>query len=55
MARLSYIGARNVTYKLIYDRIKPKKLTNDLSAYEKSVLGAISGAVGAIAGNMFEC
>ena len=55
MARLSYIGARNITYKIIYDKIKPKKINNDLSAYEKSILGAFSGTIGAIAGNLFEC
>ena len=55
LSRLTYIGIRNTLYKLSYDKLKPKKLTNDLNIYEKSLLGSISGIFGTIASNMFEC
>lgn len=54
MARSVHLLARNLVYKVIYDRVKPKKATNDLTTREKSVLGAFAGTIGAIASNPFE-
>lgn len=53
-ARLSYLFARNLTYKVIYDQVKPRKVTNDLTNREKSVLGMFCGAIGAVVSNPFE-
>lgn len=50
-ARMTFLFSRNMTYKFIYDRVKPRKVTNDLSPREKGVLGAIAGAVGATLSN----
>lgn len=30
---MTHLFVRNFVYKLIYDRVKPKKLNNDLNAY----------------------
>jgi len=54
VARGSYLFVRNLVYKVIYDRIKPKKATNDLTPREKAVLSAFAGAIGAIVSNPFE-
>jgi len=54
MGRATYLFARNLVYKVIYDRIKPKKATNDLTNREKAVLASFAGAVGAIVSNPFE-
>jgi len=53
-ARGVYLLARNLVYKVIYDRIKPKKPTNDLTNREKAVLSGFAGAIGAIVSNPFE-
>jgi solute carrier family 25 oxoglutarate transporter 11 len=53
-ARGVYLFARTLVYKVIYDRIKPKKPTNDLTNREKAVLASFAGAVGAIVSNPFE-
>lgn len=45
---------RNTTYKLIYDQVKPEKLTNDLTVYEKCMLSGFAGIMGALASNLFE-
>ena len=54
-ARLSFLFVRNTVYKIAYDLIKPRKITNDLSAKEKGVLGGLAGIAGAFASNSFEC
>jgi len=54
LARSVHLLARNLVYKVIYDRVKPKKPSNDLTPREKALLGAFAGAVGAIASNPFE-
>lgn len=53
-ARMSFLFARNLVYKVIYDAKKPKKPTNDLTYREKYVISGIAGAVGAVASNPFE-
>ena len=50
-ARLSFLFVRNTAYKLMYNVLKPKKLTNDLSARERGILGGIAGVLGAVASN----
>ena len=47
ISRMSYLAIRNTLYKIIYDRFKPVKPTNDLTSREKAVIGAISGGVAA--------
>jgi len=54
LARSSHLFARNLVYKVIYDRIKPRKPSNDLTGREKALLGAFAGAIGAIVSNPFE-
>lgn len=54
LARGSYLLTRNLVYKVLYDRFKPKKASNDLTSREKAVLGSIAGAAGAIVSNPFE-
>lgn len=51
--RLAYLAIRNTVYTGIYNAIKPVKPYNDLSSREKSVIGGISGAVGAVASHPF--
>jgi len=46
--------ARNLTYKLIYDQVKPVKPTNDLTNREKTVLAAVAGFVGTLVSNPFD-
>lgn len=53
-ARLSYLFVRNSLYKIIYDKFKPPKLTNDLSHREKSVIAAIAGGFGAAISHPFD-
>lgn len=53
-ARMSYLFARNLVYKVIYDAKKPKKATNDLTYKEKMAIAGFSGAIGAIVSNPFE-
>lgn len=53
-ARLSFLFVRNLTYKIIYDRKKPSKVTSDLNYYEKMMISGIAGAVGAAATNPLE-
>ena len=48
------MAARNTTYKIMYDMRKPKKLTNDLTIFEKMTLSGIAGMFGAVASNLFE-
>jgi len=45
-ARLGYLMIRNTTYKLIYDKFKPVKPTNDLTHREKGVIAALAGGLG---------
>jgi len=45
---------RNLTYKFIYDQVKPVKPTNDLTHREKAVLAGFAGAVGTIVTNPFD-
>ena len=54
-ARLSHLFVRNMVYMSLYSYFKPKKLTNDLRANERGLLGGLAGMVGAIASNPFEC
>ena len=53
-ARMSFLFARNLVYKVIYDSKKPKKATNDLTYKEKIAISGFAGAVGAIVSNPFE-
>lgn len=46
VGRLGYLLIRNLSYKAIYDGVKPVKPFNDLSIREKALL---SGAVGGFA------
>lgn len=54
LARGSYLFTRNLVYKVIYDRVKPVKPSNDLTPREKAVLSAFAGSIGAIVSNPFE-
>lgn len=53
-SRLSFLTARNLIYKIIYDIKKPVKATNDLGYREKIAISAFAGAIGAIVSNPFE-
>jgi hypothetical protein len=44
---MSYLFIRNSTYKIIYDKFKPKKPHNDLSHREKGLIAGFSGALAA--------
>ena len=44
---------RNTVYLGIYNQVKPAKPYNDLSYREKSIIGAIAGAIGAWASHPF--
>lgn len=52
--RMSFLFARNLVYKVIYDAKKPKKATNDLTYREKMAISGFAGAVGAVVSNPFE-
>lgn len=43
-----------MVYKVIYDNVKPRKPTNDLTYDEKKLLAGFAGACGAIVANPFE-
>ena len=47
VGRLSYLAIRNTIFKVIYDQMKPPKPTNDLTNFEKSMIGAFSGGFAA--------
>ena len=51
--RLIYLGVRNTLYTAIYNAYKPVKPYNDLTYREKSLIGAIAGAVGAAVSHPF--
>lgn len=53
-ARLSYLLVRNTIYKVLYDKFKPLKPSNDLTYKEKAVIAGIAGGIGALASNPFE-
>ena len=53
-SRLSFLLVRNSVYKFIYDRRKPRKMTNDLTYREKGVIAGVAGGLGALASNFFE-
>ena len=55
MSRLSFLTVRNLVYKTVFDYKKPKKWTNDLLVYEKSLLSGVSSVFGVLASNSFEC
>lgn len=54
LGRSVYLFTRNLVYKVIYDRFKPAKASNDLTGREKAVIGAIAGTIAAIVSNPFE-
>lgn len=54
LARSVHLLVRNLFYKVVYDRVKPKKASNDLTPREKALLGGVAGALGAIVSNPFE-
>jgi len=54
ISRMGGLFIRNLVYKSIYDRVKPKKPTNDLTYDEKKLLAGFAGACGAIFANPFE-
>lgn len=47
IARVGYLTIRNILYKNIYDKLKPRKVTNDLTGREKGVISGIAGGVAA--------
>lgn len=51
--RMVYLGVRNTVYAALYNTFKPLKPYNDLSYKEKSVIGSIAGAVGAVVSHPF--
>lgn len=53
-ARLVHLFVRNLTYKIIYDQVKPAKPTNDLTTREKAVLAGFAGGLAAIVSNPLE-
>ena len=54
-SRMSFLTVRNLVYKTLFDKKKPKKWQNDLLVYEKSLLSGISSVFGVLASNTFEC
>lgn len=54
-ARFSFLIVRNSVYKILYDFLKPRKITNDLNAKERGLLGGLAGIAGAFVSNPFEC
>ena len=42
-------------YKLLWERYKPRKTTNDLLPSEKAKLSGIAAAVGVLVSNGLEC
>ena len=53
-ARMIYLAVRNTCYKLMYDKFKPVKLTNDLTYREKGVIASISGGIGTFFSHSYE-
>lgn len=53
LGRLTYLAIRNTVYMGIYNQVKPAKGYNDLSYREKSIIGAIAGAIGAYVSHPF--
>ena len=53
IGRLTYLAVRNTVYTAIYNTFKPSKPYNDLSYREKSAIGAIAGAIGAVVSHPF--
>lgn len=53
-ARMSAVTVRNGVYKFLYDRVKPRKPTNDLTYKEKICISGFAGGIGAIVANPFE-
>jgi len=45
---------RNFLYKIVYDKVKPVKATNDLTNREKALLSGVVGAAAAYATSPFE-
>lgn len=54
ISRVGGLFVRNLVYKTIYDMIKPRKATNDLTYDEKKVIAGLAGAAGAVFANPFE-
>ena len=54
-SKLSFLGIRNTVYFYLYDKNKPKKITNDLMAHEKAQLSGISAFIATIFTNGLEC
>lgn len=55
VSKLSFLGIRNTVYYYLYDKYKPKKVTNDLMAHEKAKLSGISAFIATIFTNGIEC
>jgi hypothetical protein len=53
IGRLQYLFIRNSLYKIIYDRVKPAKATNDLTIREKMFLSGTVGGIAAITNTPF--
>jgi len=53
-SRVGGLFVRNLIYKTLYDMVKPRKATNDLTYDEKKVIAGIAGAAGAVFSNPFE-
>jgi len=54
ISRMGGLFVRNLVYKIVYDQIKPRKATNDLTYDEKKFLAGFAGACGAVFANPFE-
>lgn len=55
IGRLGYLMIRNTTYKFIYDKYKPAKLTNDLNHRQKGSIAAFSGGLATLFMHPFDC
>jgi len=51
LARTANLFIRNTLYKVIYDRVKPVKVTNDLTHREKATLAGFVGGVSTLITN----
>jgi hypothetical protein len=54
IARVGYLAVRNILYKSIYDKLKPRKVTNDLTGREKGVISGFAGGLAALIVTPFE-
>ena len=55
ISKLSFLAIRNTIYKILYDRKKPNKITNDLLVTEKAKISGFSAFIATIFTNGLEC